>query len=741
MTNENKKVLCKFVTSNFQYTIFMKKYLLLSIMISFCVLTHAQNYTLSDIINGKFSARSAYIMESAADGMHYYQTNKTKSVIQKFDYEEGKLKETLLDLSKIQNSPITNFSSFIVSPDGKKILLSMNVEYIYRRSYKADFYLYDSSKKSITPLTKQNAKQMIPIFSPDSKMIAFVVNNNIYIRNIEKETESQVTKDGLYNNIINGTTDWVYEEEFSTTRLMEFSPDSKFLAFVRSDESKVPLFKFQTFEEKLYPGVYEYKYPKPGENNSFVTCYLYDIGKQMTEKLPIPLDKDGYIPLIKFNQNPHELAVMTINRDQNHFKMYFADALTKNVKLILEEQNKYYVDSELFPTISFLKDKFTYVSERDGYSHIYLFDYSGKLKKQLTKGNFDVTDLLAIDESSNKVFYTAADESALKRNIFSVDMNSLKVQKLSKKSGYNTATFSENGKYFTNRWTNSSTPAVTEFYDANGKLIRVLENNEKTQKVISEVNLPKREFIQVPAADGKTMLNAWILKPNNFDSSQKYPLVMVQYSGPNSQQVTDTYGVDWYYALLNEGYMVACVDGRGTGARGEAFRKATYMNIGILESDDQISAAKYFGSLPNIDKDRIGIWGWSFGGYNVLMTMSRGNGTFKAGVAIAAVSDWRFYDSVYTERFMRTPQQNKAGYDNGSPLKLADKLQGKLLLIHGTADDNVHFQEVMEYSRALMKANKKHEMFIFPDKNHSIYGGNTRLFLYEKVIDFYKNNL
>jgi dipeptidyl-peptidase-4 len=408
---------------------------------------------------------------------------------------------------------------------------------------------------------------------------------------------------------------------------------------------------------------------------------------------------------------------------------------------VLREENKYYIDSEWLNSIHFLKDRFIYVSEKDGYSHIYIYGLSGTLQKQLTTGNYDVTALLAVDGQTETVFYEAADESPIRRNIYKVNINKGQPQKLSQQGGYNSASFSGQGKYFVNRWSDAETPTVITLHDANGKQLRILEDNQSVRAKVAAAQFPKREYVTVTAADGITRLNGWILKPYNFDPTRKYPVVMIQYSGPNSQQVLDRYSADWYYALLNEGIIVACVDGRGTGARGEEFRKGTYMNLGIKESDDQIAAARYLASLPYIDAKGIGIWGWSYGGYTVLMSMSRGNGTFKAGVAIAPVTDYRFYDTIYTERFMRTPQQNKQGYDNGSPIALAGRLEGNLLLVHGTADDNVHFQNSVEYSRALIEAGKHFDMFFFPDKDHSIRGENTRKYLYEKVIGYFKQNL
>jgi len=621
------------------------------------------------------------------------------------------------------------------------VLVYRDREQIYRHSFKATYYYHDVRRNMVRKLTDNESKQMVPVFSPNSKMLAYVCDNNIWLVKFDFTTESQVTKDGELNKILNGVTCWVYEEEFGVTRLMEFSPDNKFLVYVRTDESEVQQYRFQTFNEQLYPDFYAYKYPKAGEKNPQVECRVFNIAEKTIRPIKVPLEKDDYIPRIAFTTNPDQLAVMTLNRDQNRFDMYFASPRTTVAKLILRDENAYYIDSDFLKTIHFLSDRFTYVSEKDGYSHIYIYGLTGTLQKQLTSGSFDVTALPMVDSQTNTVFYVAADESPLRRNVYKINIDKGRPEKLSSKPGYNTASFSKNGKYFVNWWSDLHTPTVISLHDANGKMIRTLEDNADVAQRVAEAGLPRKEFITVPAADGITQLNGWILKPVNFDPSKKYPLVMIQYGGPNSQQVADRYGVDWEYALLNEGFVVACVDGRGTAARGEEFRKQIYLNLGIKEADDQVMAARHLGNLPYIDKNCIGIWGWSYGGYNVLMSMSRGNGVFKAGVAIAPVTDWRFYDTVYAERYMRTPQQNPSGYDNGSAVKLADKLQGNLLLIHGTADDNVHFQHTIEYARALIAADKLFDVFVFPDKDHSIYGGNARSLLYKKVIDFYKKNL
>jgi dipeptidyl-peptidase-4 len=719
----------------------MKKIFVLLFSIASIITLQAQHYTLQDILEGKFSARGVKPMESSADGMHYYQTDAENTAVIKFSYATGKAVDTLFSTRKARECTFDRFEGFLVSPDETRVLVYRDREQIYRHSFKATYYYHDVRRNMVRKLTENESKQMVPVFSPDSKMLAYVCDNNIWLVKFDFTTESQVTKDGELNKILNGITCWVYEEEFGVTRLMEFSPDNKFLAYVRTDESEVPQYRFQTFNEQLYPDFYAYKYPKAGEKNPQVECRVFNIAEKTIRTVKVPLEKDGYISRIAFTNDPDQLAVMTLNRNQNCFDMYFASPRTTIAKLILRDENTYYIDSDFLKTIHFLPDRFTYISEKDGYSHIYIYGLTGTLQKQLTSGSFDVTDLPMVDPQTNTVFYVAADESPLRRNIYKINIDKGRPEKLSSKPGYNTASFSKNGKYFVNRWTDLHTPTEISLYDANGKMIRLLEDNADVAQRVVEAGLPRKEFITVPAADGITQLNGWILKPANFDPSKKYPLVMIQYGGPNSQQVADRYGVDWEYALLNEGFVVACVDGRGTAARGEEFRKQIYLNLGIKEADDQVMAARHLGNLPYIDKNCIGIWGWSYGGYNVLMSMSRGKGIFKAGVAIAPVSDWRFYDTVYAERYMRTPQQNPSGYDNGSAVKLAGSLQGNLLLIHGTADDNVHFQHTIEYARALIAADKPFDMFVFPDKDHSIYGGNARTYLYKKVIDFYKKNL
>ncbi len=715
----------------------MKKvcFVLLAILISTSFF--AQTLNLKDITDGKYRAKGIAGAISSADGEFYFQSDPQKTKIIKYSYKTGQAVETVFDIQTARDCTIPSFEGFIISPDENRLVVYTNSEQIYRRSFKADYYYFDIRRNMMRKLTDNKSKQMAPVFSRDGRMLAYVCDNNIWLSKFDYGTESQVTKDGEKNKIINGATDWAYEEEFGVTSLMDFSPDNKLLSFVRFDETNVPEFAFQNFNQQLYPDFISFKYPKAGEANSKVTCNIFDIESKTIRPITFPANTSfEYIPKIEFTPTS-QLAIMTLNRDQNDFNMYFADPRTTIAKLILREQNDRYINYDFFNSIHFLGDQFTYISEKDGYSHIYIYSLTGVLQKQLTSGNYDVMEILACDPISKTVYYQAAEESPLQRAIYKVDILKGTKTKLSTKAGYNTAGFSSNGKYFMNNWSNTENPSVITMNDASGKELRVLEDNKELKSKLPSFGLPKKEFITVKGADG-TSLNAWILKPANFNSSKKYPLLMVQYSGPDSQEVLDRFNIDWVDYLTTQDYIVVAVDGRGTGSRGQEFRKCTYMNLGIKESDDQIAAARYFGTLPYIDAANISIWGWSYGGYNVLMSLSRGNGVFKSGVAIAPVTDWRFYDSVYTERYMRTPQQNASGYQNGSPSTLASSLSGRLLLIHGTADDNVHFQNTIEYTSALIKADKQFEFFVFPDQNHSIPGSHNRNYLYTKVIDFLK---
>lgn len=703
--------------------------------------TGSKPVDLKAIVDGHFRQKSSVgEMRSLPDGEYYTAMNPERDMIVKYAYRTGEPVDTLFNTKTARECTFDDFDGYTISSTGHHLIVWRETEAIYRRSRKMVVYDYDVRRNYVKPISDAAGKQMIPTFSPDGRMCAFVRDNNIWIRKFDYDTEVQVTKDGELNKILNGITDWVYEEEFSVTNLMAWSPDSEYLAYVRFDESEVPEYSMQMYGDGYYPSYYKFKYPKAGEKNSKVSLHAYCVQTRDTKTLKVPVDGDSYIPRITFTKNEDQLAVMTLNRQQNIFNMYFVNPKSGVSRLILRDENKCYVDSEWLTSIHFLKDGFTYVSEQDGYAHIYLYSPTGVVQRQVTKGNWDVTRFIGIDEKTKTVYYESAEESPTQRAVYKIDAKGVKV-KLSKSVGTNSASFSADYAYYVNRYSNANTPVrITVNETKTGKELRVLQDNAALRERLKEYRFAPREFMTVHTASDYEF-NAWMIKPADFDPSKKYPVMMTQYSGPNSQRVLDSYSFGWEYYLASKGIIVVCVDGRGTGARGEAFRKCTYMRMGELESRDQVEAAQALGELPYIDKDRIAIWGWSFGGYNTLMALTVGNGTFKVGIAVAPPTDWRFYDTVYTERFMRTPQENFEGYNATSPLLRAKELKGKLLLIHGTADDNVHFMQSLEYAEALVQAGIQFDMHVYKDRNHGISGGNTSYHLYTKMSNYLFDNL
>ncbi|MDR2776223.1 MAG: S9 family peptidase [Tannerella sp.] len=696
---------------------------------------------LPDIVNGAFRQdTNVGEMRSLPDGRHYTAMNRERTMIIKYSYLTGEAVETLFDVKNVRECTFDDFEDYIISSTGHHILIIREKEAIYRRSFRASVYDYDVRRRMVEQLNESGDKVMIPVFSPDGRMCAYVEDNNIRIKKFDYDTETQVTKDGAVNRIINGATDWVYEEEFSVTNLMAWSPDSEYLAYVRFDETDVPEYAMAVYGDSYYPYERRFKYPKAGENNSKVTLHAYCVETKDIKTLAAPVDGDSYIPCIRFTPDPSQLAVMTLNRQQNIFNLYYANPKSGVFKLIMKDENKAYIDSDWLGAIRFSESGFLYVSEQDGYAHIYQYSPTGVMQRQVTSGNWDVTRLTGKDEATGTIYYESAEESPLRRSVYSIDTKGKKTC-LSTMQGTNSASFSTSYAYFVNHFSNVTTPARIGVYETKtGRELRVLRDNSALRDKLSEYTFSHKEFTTIVTATGEE-LNAWIVKPANFRESEKYPVVMFQYSGPNSQSVSDRFGMDWEQYLAANGIVCLCVDGRGTGARGEAFRKCTYMRMGDLESRDQVAAAVALGKLPYVDKGRIAIWGWSFGGYNTLMAMSVGNGVFKAGIAVAPPADWRYYDTVYTERYMRTPKENEKGYDETSPIKRAKDLQGRLLLVHGTADDNVHFKQSMDYAEALTQAGKQFEMQVYRDRDHGIYGGNTRMHLYTRMSEFIFNNL
>lgn len=706
----------------------------------------SQQLTIEDINAGQYYARSIRGVTPMNDGEHYTQLSPDNKRIVKYSYKTGKEVGVIFDVETARECDLEKIQGYIFSPDEKRILIETEREPIYRRSYSSVYHLYSVENNKLSELTE--GKIRIPVFSPDGNLIAFVRDNNIFlIKLLYGGSESQITKDGEINKVINGAPDWVYEEEFGYNSALTFSPDNKMIAYVRWDESNVKSFEFPMYKGDCpaymqyaeYPGKYTYKYPVAGEDNSKVSVKTFDIFSKVTRTMQLPIEDDAYIPRIRFTNNPEQLAIMTINRHQNRFDMYYANPRSGVCKLILRDESNWYIKESIYDNIKFYDKYFSLLSEKDGFAHLYWYTINGTLVKQVTQGEFEVKSFLGWDEKSNTFYYVSNEGSPLRTAVWKTDGKGRKTC-LSQKEGTNNAMFSAGMKYFINFFNNTETPTEVTINDNNGKTIATLMDNADLKAKVAGMKMPEKEFFTFTTPEGYE-LNGWMMKPIDFDPSKKYPVLMFQYSGPGSQQVLDTWSVSWETYMATQGYIAVCVDGRGTGGRGAAFEKCTYLSIGVKEADDQVSAAKYLGTLPYIDKDRIAIWGWSYGGYMTLMSMSQGSNVFKAGIAVAAPTDWRFYDTVYTERFMRTPQENKEGYDKASAINRIDKLHGKLLMVHGTADDNVHYRNMAEYCEELVQHDKYCDMQIYTNRNHNIMGGNTRNHLYKKLTNYIKENL
>ena len=732
----------------------MKKLFVLFYALMCLISLQAQKVTLQDVANGTYRAQSIQGLKPMLDGEHYTHISKDHKRIVKYSFKTGKEVATIFDVATARNHKLKNFDDYIMSPDESLILIQTETKPIYRRSFTAVYYIYNVRNRTLEPLSN-NGPQQVPLFSPDSHQIAFVRNNNIYlIKLLFGNSESQVTKDGEYNKVLNGIPDWVYEEEFSYNRAFDFSADSKMIAYVRFDESQVPMYSFPWYkgmapektEYTTYPGSYDYKYPKAGVVNSKVSVHSFDIKSRVTRKMELPVDSDGYVPRIKFTDDPEKLAIMTLNRHQNRFDLYMANPRSAICKVAIRDEAEQYIKEQAYSDIAFYPEHIVMMSERDGYNHLYLYTIGGNLVKQITKGEFEVKDFLGWDQKANVFYYTSNEGSPLRTAVYKIDGKGKKT-KLSTRTGTNSALFSKNLNYYINTYSSAQTPTLITLNNNKGQEMATLLDNKELKSKTAQLNMPTKEFFSFKTSEG-VELNGWMMKPANFNPSKKYPVIMHQYSGPGSQQVLDKWGIGSFSdggmfeaVMCDKGYIMVCVDGRGTGGRGAAFEKCTYLSIGVKEATDQAEAAKYLSTLPYVDGSRIGIWGWSYGGYNTLMSMSEGSGAFKAGVAIAAPTDWRFYDSVYTERFMRTPKENGDGYQASSAISRASKLKGKLLLIHGSADDNVHLQNFMEYSEALVQANIQFDTQIYTNRNHSIFGGNTRNHLMNRVANFFLQNL
>ncbi len=677
------------------------------------------------------------------DGKHY--TRLEKNTIKKYDLTTGTFVEDILSASAAGFEGEVADYTFSKSED--LVLLQTELEKIYRRSFKANYLVWNG--KQLEPLSK-DGKQSYATFSPDGSKVAFVRENNLYCKDLATNKETKITNDGKKNHIINGGADWVYEEEFSFAKAFQWSPDSKKIAFLRFDETAVPEFTMTNYHDDAYPEYETFKYPKVGEKNATVTVFMHNLDQGKTTKVDTEKDMwklddpgDVYFPRIKWTKDPEKLCVFRMNRHQNHLQLLLADAKSGKTSMLLEEKSKYYID--ITDDLTFLEDgkHFIWTSEKSGYNHIYLYDMKGKEVKQLTSGKYDVSSFQGFDEKRGIVFYQAAEESPLERQVYIVDIKGKKKKKITPKKGTNNVQFSSTYDYYVLNHSDLNNPSTYSVYNFEGKEIRKIEENLAIQVLKKEYNIQESEFFNFKTSQNVN-LNGWMIKPPNFDPSKKYPVFMYVYGGPGSQTVKDQYGgfnYWWFQMLAQKGYVVVSVDNRGTGARGEEFKKMTYLELGKFETMDQIEAAQYMGSLPYVDAERIGIFGWSYGGYMSSLCLFKGADIFKTAIAVAPVTNWKWYDTIYTERYMRTNKENESGYKDNSPVYFADLLKGNYLLVHGMADDNVHFQNTAEMVSALVKANKQFDTYFYPNKNHGIYGGTTRLHLYNKMTDFIINKL
>ena len=694
---------------------------------------------------GTFRSSGISGLVSMNDGIHY--TTIKKDTIFRFSYEKETTPEIIVGKNQlVVNGAGIHIDKYQFSPDENKILIATETEQIYRHSTREKYFVFDRKSSLLTPVSA-GEKQMHATFSPDGTKVGFVRGNNIFIKDLTTGKEIQVTTDGKQNNIINGATDWVHEEEFTFSVAYFWSPDSKKIAYYKFDESKVKEFSFDEFNNNLYPTQYRFKYPKAGENNSIVTIHIYNLANAADRLIDIGKETDQYIPRVKWTMDANTLSLVRMNRYQNKLDLLFANATTGETKIVYSETSSTYIDIHegQGDYVHFTGDKknFIIMTEVDGFNHLYLHDMSGKLVNQITKGNFDVVSFKGIDEKTKTVFYIASESTATEKDIYSIQMNGSGKKKISLQKGTHSPTFSNGMKFYINTFSSANTPNSISIHNSQGKEIRVLENNKDLIKKMQEFEISKKELFLFKTTEG-IELNAWLIKPANFNATKKYPVFLTFYGGPGRILVNNSFdagGYFWHQMLAQKGYIVMCVDNRGTAYRGVEFKKCTYKQLGKLEVTDQIETAKYLATLPYVDKNRIGTFGWSYGGYLSSLCITIGADFFKTAIAVAPVTNWRYYDNIYTERFMSLPQENPKGYDDNSPINHVNKLKGKYLLIHGSADDNVHYQNTMEMVSALVNAKKQFDLFIYPDKNHGISGGNTRMHLYTKMTNFILENL
>lgn len=704
------------------------------------VFSQSKKISITEIYNGTFETEGLDALRSMKNGRQYTVLNfdrvKETSTIDKYDYATQQKVETIISSADVPQ--IENFSSYAFSEDETKVLLATEIEKIFRHSTLGVFYVYDIASKRLTKIA--DAKIQEPALSPDGKHVAYVTKNNLYLLDIASKNVQQITTDGVKNKIINGVTDWVYEEEFAFVRAFAWNSDGTKIAFLRFDETNVPEFSMDVYGTGLYQTQEVFKYPKAGENNAIVSLHMFHVKSGNIAK--VDLGDPYYIPRIKWMNDPNQLSVQTLNRHQNHLKLFAVNAKNNSASILIEEKDDAYIG--ITDNLTFLADdSFIWTSEKDGFNHIYLYSENGELLNQITKGEWEVTNYYGYDQNHERVYYQSVENGSINRGIYSIGTSGKRKKELAVEEGTNTASFSTDFTYFINTYSNDITPNEYTLHTAlDGKKVKNIKNNRALSDTLRNYEISHKEFTTI-AINGNE-LNMWMMKPSDFDPNKEYPLLMYQYSGPGSQKVSNSWmgGNDyWHQMLAAEGYIIACVDGRGTGYKGRDFKKLTQKELGKYEAEDQIAAAKKLSELPYIDEDRTGIWGWSYGGFMSTNCLLKGNEVFEMAIAVAPVTSWRFYDSIYTERYMQTPQENASGYDENSPLNYPELLKGDYLLVHGSGDDNVHVQNTMRMAEAFIQANKQFDWAIYPDKSHSIYGGNTRIHLFNKMTNFVHEHL
>lgn len=730
----------------------MRKTLFLLLVLFIVTVMNATNIlTLKDVTQGDLNPEYVSGITPLADSDDYTCLSDDGQRVERYSYKDGTLVAVLFDSKEANEAGVTSVQDYILSPDGRRMLIETNHKSIYRRSFTADYYVYDIAKKTCVPLSVHGSQQ-VPTFSPDSKWIAFVRQNNIFLSD-GCGNERQVTSDGVQNEIINGIPDWVNEEEFGFNNAMAWSGDSKTLSWIRYDEREVCTYELQQYRGDSpakeaysdYPGTYSYKYPKAGYANAIVSLWRYDIASGDVGQYSVPLDADTYVPRIKTIPSSPSIVVYTMNRHQDTLHLFLADPQTASARLILSEEVERYVKEEAMEGICLTDKHILLPSDRQGRMQLYLYDYNGKLQSVLQVPDGEVTEVYGYDEKSQTAYCQVASCSPTEREVVAIGRNG-KLRYICNEKGWNGAVFSSNFAYLINTWSDADHPYVFSVLTNKGRQLRILQDNSKLSNQLADYSLGQKEFFTFTTSEGVT-LNGWMVRPVDFNPSRQYPVVMFQYSGPGSQQVVNSWrmgsmgqGALFDHYLASRGCIVVCVDGRGTGGRGADFEKCIYLRLGDLESKDQVEAALYLGSLPYVDAGHIAIWGWSYGGFNTLMSMSEGRPVFCAGVAVAPPTNWKYYDTVYTERYMRTPSENSEGYAI-NPIQRASALHGALLLCHGLADDNVHPQNTFEYSEALVQADKDFKELVYTNRNHSINGGNTRNHLLRQVSEFLLSQL